>query len=69
MRNIILPIAFISVLGMALPMASTAKAEEGVSVRIGDRDHDRDHWRHREHRKVVVIKHDRRHHDRDYDHD
>jgi hypothetical protein len=45
MRKIILALAAVGAFGLALPMASSAKAEEGkIVIRTGDRDHH--HWRH-----------------------
>ena len=65
--------AVLTLIGPALAESAASDqpmvvAEEGgVSVRLGDRDHDRDARRH--HTPIVVVReHDRdRHHDRDRD--
>lgn len=58
MRRFILSLAAVAALGLVVPYAAPAKAEETVVVRHGDHgDHG---WRHhRDHDKVVVIKHHR----------
>jgi hypothetical protein len=62
MRKLVLILSAAAAVGFILPITTSAKAEEGVSVRIGERgEHHRD-WN-RGHRKVVVIKRD---HDRGY---
>jgi Ni/Co efflux regulator RcnB len=61
MRNLILAVSAIGVLGVATPFSAPAQAEERkVIIREGHRDHprfwDRDH--HHDH-KTVIIKKDR----------
>jgi hypothetical protein len=54
MRSFILSLAAVAALGLIVPYAAPAKAEETVVVRHGDHG-----WRHHHHDKVVVIKHHR----------
>ena len=54
MRSFILSLAVVATLGLVVPYAAPAKAEETVVVRHGDHG-----WRHHHHDKVVVIKHHR----------
>ncbi len=62
MRKLILSIAALAAFGLAVPYASSAKAEDTVVIhKHGDRDRDM----HRHHHGVVVIKHS---HDHDHDH-
>ena len=64
MRKIVLTLASLAAIGFVAPLTTSAKAEEGVSVRIGERgEHHRDRDWNRGHRKVVIIKRD---HDRGY---
>jgi len=49
--------------GIAMPLTSSAKAEDAVVIK---KDCDRDREMHRHHKKIVVIKH-RRHRHRDHD--
>ena len=66
MRKIAFTIAALAAFGLAMPLTSSAKAEEGtVVIKSGDRDrnHDRRWHRDRDHRKVVIIK--KRHRDHD----
>ena len=52
MRRFILSLAAVAALGLVVPYAAPAKAEETVVIRHGDHG-----WRHhRDHDKVVVIK-------------
>ena len=65
MRKFAIAFAALAAFGIAMPLTSSAKAEDAVVIKKdGDRDHDRD--MHRHHKKIVVIKH-RPH--RDHDHD
>jgi hypothetical protein len=76
MRKIILAVAAIGAIGLALPMAAPANAEEGISIRLGDhhhhhRFHDRarvhenfgryERWHH--HDRFFHRRFERRHHD------
>ena len=64
MRKLVLILSAVAAVGLTLPVMSSAKAEDGVSVRIGERgEHHRD-WN-RGHRKVVIIHRD---HDRHWRH-
>ena len=63
MRKIAITFAALAAFGIAMPLTSSAKAEDAVVIKKeGDRDRDRD--MHRHHKKIVVIKHRR-----DHDHD
>ena len=61
MRKFAIAFAALAAFGIAMPLTSSAKAEDAVVVKK-DGDHDRD--MHRHHKKIAVIKH-RRHHDHD----
>ena len=61
MRKFAIAFAALAAFGIAMPLTSSAKAEDAVVVKK-DGNHDRD--MHRHHKKIVVIKH-RRHHDHD----
>jgi hypothetical protein len=63
MRKFAIVFAALAAFGIAMPLTSSANAEDAVVIKK-DGDHDRD--MHRHHKKIVVIKH-RRH--RDHDHD
>lgn len=63
MRKFAIAFAALAAFGIAMPLTSSANAEDTVVIKK-DGDHDRD--MHRHHKKIVVIKH-RRH--RDHDHD
>ena len=63
MRKFAIAFAAIAAFGIAMPLISSAKADDIVVVKR-DGDHDRD--MHRHHKKIVVIKH-HRHYDRDHD--
>ena len=63
MRKFAIAFAALVAFGIAMPLTSSAKAEDAVVVKK-DSNHDRD--MHRHHKKIVVIKH-RRHHDHDHD--
>jgi len=65
MRKIAIALAAFAAIGIAMPLMSSARAEEAKIVIGGDRDHDRDMRRH--HKKVVIIKHRRHRHDGDRD--
>lgn len=65
MRELAIAFAALAAFGIAMPFTSSAKAEDTVIIKRGD-DHDRD--MHRHHKKIVIIKHHRRH-DHDHDHD
>ena len=65
MRKFAIAFAALAAFGIAMPLTSSAKAEDAVVVKK-DGNHDRD--MHRHHKKIVVIKH-RRHRDHDHDHD
>jgi hypothetical protein len=61
MRKLVLSLAALGALGLVVPYAAPAKAEDTVVIhRHGDRD--RDMARHH-HKKVIIIKKD--HHDHD----
>ena len=62
MRKFAIAFAAIAAFGIAIPLASSAKAEETIVIKK-DGDHDRDIPRH--HKKIVVIKH-RHNHDNDH---
>jgi hypothetical protein len=64
MRKFALVFAALAAFGIAMPLTSSAKAEDAAIVIKKDGDHDRD--MHRHHKKIVVIKH-HRHHDHDHD--
>ena len=65
MRKFAIAFAALAAFGIAMPLTSSAKAEDAVVIKKdSDRDHDRD--MHRHHKKIVVIKH-RRHRDHDLD--
>ena len=64
MRKFAITFAALAAFGIAMPLTSSAKAEDAAIVIKKDGDHDRD--MHRHHKKIIVIKH-RRH--RDHDHD
>ena len=69
MRKSAIALAAFAAVGIALPLISSARAEdEKVLIKRSDRDHDRDRdWRrHHAEKKVVIIKH-RRHRDHDND--
>jgi Ni/Co efflux regulator RcnB len=69
MRKMVFAFAALAAFGLAMPLTSVAKAEEGIVViKTGDRDrdHDRRWHRDRDHRKLVIIK---KHRHRDHDHD
>ena len=61
MRKFAIAFAALAAFGIAMPLISSAKAEDTVVIKK-DGDHDRN--MHRHHKKIVVIK--RR---RDHDHD
>jgi hypothetical protein len=65
MRKFAIAFAALATFGIAMPLTSSAKAEDAVVIKK-DGDHDRDMRRH--HKKIVVIKH-RRHRDDDHKHD
>ena len=58
MRKIAIAFAALAAFGIAMPLTSSAKAEDTVIIKK-DGDHDRD--MHRHHKKIVIIKHHRRH--------
>jgi hypothetical protein len=63
MRNVIVALAAVGVLGLSIPAAMPAKAEDRVVIKAGERHHHH-RWMHRDHHKeVVIIKKHRRHHD------
>jgi hypothetical protein len=65
MRKFAIAFAALAAFGIAMPLTSSAKAEDAVVIKKdGDRDHDR--YMHRHHKKIVIIKH-RRHRDHDND--
>jgi hypothetical protein len=67
MRNVFIALAALAAVGIALPVTSPADAAVTKKVIIKHRDHDRGlhrGWEHNHGKKVVVIKHGRRH-DRD----
>ena len=66
MRKVANAFAALAAFGIAIPLTSSAKADDAAIVIKKDGDHDRD--MHRHHKKIVVIKH-RRHRDHDHDHD
>jgi Ni/Co efflux regulator RcnB len=69
MRKFAIAFAALAAFGIAMPLTSSAKAEDAVVIKKdGDRDRDHDRDMHRHHKKIVVIKH-RRHRDYDHDHD
>jgi len=59
MRNVVLGIAALAAVGFVLPVASASA--QSVVIKTDSGRHEG--WRHRHHKKVVVIKH-HRHHDR-----
>jgi hypothetical protein len=61
MRKFAIAFAALAAFGIAMPLSSSARAEDAVVIKK-DGDHDRD--MHRHHKKVVIIKHRR-----DHDHD
>jgi hypothetical protein len=63
MRKFAISFAALAAFGIAMPLTSSAKAEDAVVIK---KDGERDRDTHRHHKKIVVIKH-RRH--RDHDHD
>ena len=63
MRKFAIAFAALAAFGIAMPLTSSAKAEDAVVIK---KDGDRDCDMHRHHKKIVIIKH-RRH--RDHDHD
>ena len=66
MRKFAIAFAVLAAFGIAMPLTSSAKAEDAVVIKKdGDRDRDHDRDMHRHHKKIVVIKH-RRHHDHDH---
>jgi hypothetical protein len=65
MRKFAIVFAALAAFGIAMPLTSSAKAEDAAIVIKKDGDHNRD--MHRHHKKIVVIKH-RRHRDHDHDH-
>jgi hypothetical protein len=65
MRKFAIAFAALAAFGIAMPLTSSAKAEDAVVIK---KDCDRDREMHRHHKKIVVIKH-RRHRHRDHDHD
>jgi Ni/Co efflux regulator RcnB len=71
MRKIVLTLAALAAVGFVVPMTTSAKAEDAKVViknrgehRHMDRGYHRG-WEHAHDKKVVVIKHGRRHHDHD----
>ena len=66
MRKFAIAFAALAAFGIAMPLTSSAKAEDAAIVIKKDGEHDRD--MHRHHKKVVIIKH-RRNRDHDHDHD
>jgi hypothetical protein len=63
MRKIILFVVAFATLGLVMPYAAPARAEDNIVVH-----RDGDHHRHRHHHNVIVIKKSG-HHDHDHDHD
>ena len=64
MRNLILALSAVAAIGVAVPVTSTAHAEDSrVVIKHGDHHHHHG-WEHHHANKVVIIKH-RHHHDRD----
>ncbi len=61
MRNLVLALGALAVLGFAAPLSSPAQAER-IVIKHGDRGLHRG-WEHHHAKKVVIIKHGR-HHDR-----
>jgi len=61
MRKFAIAFAALAAFGIAMPVTSSAKAEDAIGIKK-DGDHDRD--MHRHHKKIVIIKHRR-----DHDHD
>jgi hypothetical protein len=62
MKRIVLTLASLAAIGLLTPLITSAKAEDGVSVRIGEhREYHRDYDR--GHRRVVFMHRD---HDRGY---
>jgi hypothetical protein len=66
MRKFAIAFAALAAFGIAVPLTSSAKADDTVVIKK-DGDHDRDMHRHHK-KKIVIIKH-RRHRDHDHDHD
>ena len=66
MRKFAIAFAALAAFGIAMPLTSSAKAEDAAIVIKNYGDHDRD--MHRHHKKIIVIKH-RHHRDHDHDHD
>ena len=53
MRKFAIALAAFAAIGIAVPLTSSARAEEAkVVIKTGDRDHDRDMQRH--HKKKIV---------------
>ena len=61
MRKFTIALAALAAFGIAMPLFSSAKAEDTVVIKK-----DGDHNMHRHHKKIVVIKH-RHHHEHDHD--
>ena len=64
MRNVFIALAALAAIGIALPVTSPADAAVTKKVIIKHRDHDRGlhrGWDRHHGKKVVVIKHGRRH--------
>ena len=64
MRKFAIAFAALAALGIAIPLTSSAKAEDAIVIKK-DGDHARN--MHQHHKKIVIIKH-HRHHDQDHDH-
>jgi hypothetical protein len=62
MRKLVLALAALAAVGLALPVTSSARAEESrVIIKHGDRGLHRG-WEHHHAKKVVIIKHRGHHH-------
>jgi hypothetical protein len=67
MRNVFIALAALAAVGIAMPMTSPADAAVTKKVIIKKGHHDRGlhrGWRNAHAKKVVIVKHGRRHHDR-----
>ena len=62
MRKFAIALAALAAFGIAMPLNSSAKAQDTIVIKK-DGDHDR--AMHRHHKKIVIIKH-HRHHDQDH---
>jgi hypothetical protein len=65
MRRLVIAFAALAALGIALPLVSSAQAEDSKIIIKKDGDHDKD--MHRHHKKIVVIKHRHREHEHEHD--